>query len=68
MGLSEATQRAVQSLPHEEKEIIVLRFVHGCSFSEIARIIHLPAVSVTRLAYKALQRMREALESWEKVA
>ncbi len=56
---AEAVQRALQSLPAEFREVVVLRELEQCSYKEIADIVHVPMGTVM----SRLSRARKALHT-----
>jgi len=68
-SLSPAMQRissgsvrdALDRLPAEFREVVILREVHGYSYSEIGAIVSVPVGTVMSRLARARQRLREAL-------
>jgi RNA polymerase sigma-70 factor (ECF subfamily) len=52
-------QRALETLPPKQREVIVLRELEGCSYKEIAAITEIPIGTVM----SALSRARTQLQS-----
>jgi RNA polymerase sigma-70 factor, ECF subfamily len=55
--------RAVETLPPEQREIVVLRIYGGLRFQQIANVIDLPLATVTTRYRRALERLKVRLES-----
>ena len=65
MQLDERTQfvrRALQALPPEMRQVIVMKEYEEMTFVEIAEILHLPISTVKSRLYTGLQQMRLRLE------
>lgn len=54
-------QQALLSLPHEFREVIVLRHFGDLSYDEIAATLELPAKTVKSRIYSARQRLKQLL-------
>jgi RNA polymerase sigma-70 factor, ECF subfamily len=55
----ERVKRALETLPHRFREVLVLREIEGCSYKEIAAIASIPVGTVM----SSLSRARRQLES-----
>ena len=55
----------LRELSEREREVIGLKFVVGLSNREIARILQLPEGTISSLLYRALRRLRSALNEEE---
>lgn len=53
---------AIQSLPAEYQDLLVLRFVEELPHTEIARILNKSAMSLRAMQYRALKALGEALQ------
>jgi len=53
---------ALESLSEQEKHVVLLRFVEGKTQSEIAKVIGVSQMQVSRLLSRSLDRMRRLLE------
>lgn len=65
MQLDERTQfvrRALQALPPEMRQVIVMKEYEEMTFVEIAEILHLPISTVKSRLYTGLQQLRLRLE------
>ncbi|MGH8962840.1 MAG: SigB/SigF/SigG family RNA polymerase sigma factor [Jatrophihabitantaceae bacterium] len=65
-GLEQAELRAdlrpaIATLPRQQREILVLRFVHGQSQTQIAAALGVSQMQVSRLLARALRQLRETL-------
>lgn len=58
--------RAMQTLPGEQRAILVLRDVRGFEYREIAEALHLPVGTVKSRLFRARQALREAVEALER--
>jgi RNA polymerase sigma-B factor len=61
VDLREALRPAFEQLPETEREILVLRFFGGRTQAEIARLIGVSQMQVSRLITRALAHLRESL-------
>jgi RNA polymerase sigma-70 factor (ECF subfamily) len=53
---------AVEGLPDEQKEVVVLRVYGGLTFAQIAGVIEAPLATVATRYRRALQRLKRRLE------
>ena len=60
--LGEKLNEAVQSLPFEQRQILVMRHFAGLSFKEIAGVVGCPLNTALGRMYYALNNMRKKLE------
>jgi len=60
--LSRAVAAAVESLPQEQREVIVLKEYQGLTFLEIAQALDLPISTVKTRLYRGLSQLRQRLE------
>jgi RNA polymerase sigma-70 factor (ECF subfamily) len=56
-----ALHEAVEMLPPEEQEIVLLRFYHGCTHPEAAEVLGVDERTVRRRLEKALARLHDLL-------
>jgi RNA polymerase sigma-B factor len=63
-----ALNRALQTLPRRERQIIFMRFVEGRTQAEIGRIVGVSQVHVSRLLRSALETLRCQLTSFAESA
>jgi RNA polymerase sigma-B factor len=62
----ESLRRALQELDEREREIITARFFGEASQSQVAQRLGISQMHVSRLERRALQRLREVMDSWQK--
>jgi RNA polymerase sigma-70 factor (ECF subfamily) len=60
--LSRTVAAAVQALPEEQREVIVLKEYQGLTFLEIAATLGLPPSTVKTRLYRGLELLRQQLE------
>jgi RNA polymerase sigma-70 factor (ECF subfamily) len=53
---------AVEGLPDEQKEVVVLRVYGGLTFAQIAEVIEAPLATVATRYRRALERLKRRLE------
>lgn len=58
---SEIIKQAIDALPQDQKEVMVLRLYQGCSYSEIADIIGEPLSIVKNRLYRAREKVKADL-------
>lgn len=61
-------EKAIQSLPPEEKLAIVLRHIKGLKYEEIAKLMHLPLGTVKTHIYRGRKSIKDTLVAqgiWE---
>jgi|DewCreStandDraft_1066081.scaffolds.fasta_scaffold01493_3 RNA polymerase sigma-70 factor (ECF subfamily) len=63
-ALGEAIRRAIESLPEVYREVIVLRFLEGFSYSQIAAILGCPAGTVMSRISRARAELRKRLSPY----
>ena len=57
-----ALRSAVDKLPERERQVIALRFYHGMTQQNCARVLHVSQVQVSRLERRAIDALRDLLE------
>jgi len=57
-----AVQRAVESLPEGEREVLLLSEYNGFKYAEISEILGIPVGTVKSRMFSAVQRLKEALK------
>ena len=57
-----ALRSAIDALPDQEKQTILLRFFKGLTQAQTARILKVSQVQISRLERRALDRLREAFD------
>jgi RNA polymerase sigma-70 factor, ECF subfamily len=60
--LSRAVAAAVESLPPEQREVVVLKEYQGLTFLEIAQALDVPISTVKTRLYRGLSLLRQRLE------
>ena len=60
--LSRAVATAIESLPPEQREVIVLKEYQGLTFLEIAQALDVPISTVKTRLYRGLGQLRQRLE------
>jgi RNA polymerase sigma-70 factor (ECF subfamily) len=61
----EEVRSAIESLPLQYREVVVLRDLEGFSYQEIASILNCPAGTVMSRLGRARQRLRLLLSRWQ---
>jgi len=61
----EALERAIEQLPSESRELIVLRFMEDMSYADISRTTGLNEASLRGRVFRSLKLLREALSQPE---
>ena len=61
--LEERLEAAIAGLPHEQRQLLLLRHPGGRSYEEIAEITKLPMGTVKNRIFRARQRLKEQLGS-----
>ena len=56
-----ALRSAVEKLPERERQVIALRFFHGMTQQNCARVLHVSQVQISRLKRKAIEELRDML-------
>ena len=59
---SVALRSAIAQLPEKEQKVLYLRFFHGMTQNDSARILRISQVQVSRLERKALEKLRTLME------
>ena len=52
---------AIDCLPEQERQVIFLRFFHGLTQTDCARILHVSQVQISRLERRALEELRRIM-------
>ena len=60
-ALQEATVRALAELPVDQREVIVLKIWHGCTFEEIGGLLDIPPNTVAGRYRYGLQKLKSKL-------
>jgi RNA polymerase sigma-70 factor (ECF subfamily) len=61
--LARAVRRAIQALPEEQREVLILKEYEGLTFLEIAQALDAPVSTVKTRLYRGLGQLRLRLES-----
>jgi RNA polymerase sigma-70 factor (ECF subfamily) len=61
LSIKESVENALHTLPHDQKETILLSKYHGLSFMEIGQILNISAEAAKQKAYRGMQKLREQL-------
>jgi len=61
----EVLREAIAKLPPEEQEILLLRFVENKTQTEIATLVGVSQMQVSRLVARSLKKLRVTLEAPE---
>ena len=56
-------QQALTTLTDEQREVVILKFINGCSNAEIAQVMGKTEDCIKALQYRALSALRRALNS-----
>ena len=56
---SEELVEAVAGLPEHERQVVVLRYLHGYAVAEIAQALGRPVGTVTKQLSRAVQRLKQ---------
>ncbi len=62
--LRAAIERAARALPDDQCAVLVLTEVQGLSHAEVAEVLGVPEATVKTRAYRAREKMKEALRAW----
>ena len=57
-----ALRSAIDMLPEREKQVVALRFFHGMTQQNCARVLHVSQVQVSRLERRAIEGLRDLLK------
>ena len=57
-----ALRAAVETLPSRERQVIALRFYHGMTQQNCAKVMHVSQVQISRLERRAVELLREKLK------
>jgi RNA polymerase sigma-70 factor (ECF subfamily) len=60
--LAEAVRRAIQALPEEQREVVILKEYQELTFLEIAQALDVPVSTVKTRLYRGLVQLRQQLE------
>ena len=57
-----ALRAAIEKLPGKERQVVALRYYHGMTQQNCARVMHVSQVQISRLERRAVDALREMLE------
>jgi len=57
-----ALRAAIEKLPQRERQVIALRFYHGMTQQNCARVMHVSQVQISRLERRAVELLRESMK------
>ena len=57
-----ALRAAIEKLPEREKQVIALRYYHGMTQQDSARVLHVSQVQISRLERRAVDMLRKMME------
>ena len=57
-----ALRQAVEGLPERERQVVALRYYHGMTQQNCARVMHVSQVQISRLERRAVELLREKLK------
>ena len=57
-------QSAIESLPPQQREVVILRDVHGCSADEVCSVLQLSAANQRVLLHRGRARVRHMLAQY----
>jgi RNA polymerase sigma-70 factor (ECF subfamily) len=58
-----ALRKALEQLPAEFREVLVLRELEGMSYKELAKVMEIPIGTVMSRLARARKRLQEAVEA-----
>ena len=64
LELREILERALEEIPKEQKEVVIMKEFQGLKFIEIADILKLPVNTVKSRMYYGLTALRKILNEW----
>lgn len=56
-----ALRSAIDRLPERERQVIALRYFHGMTQQNCAKVLHVSQVQISRMERRAVERMRELM-------
>lgn len=57
-----ALRAAIEQLPDRERQVVALRYYHGMTQQNCAKVMHVSQVQISRLERRAVELLREKLE------
>ena len=61
--LEHALQNAINSLPNVHKSVIILKYLEGMSYENIAKVLDCPVGTIRSRLYNAKERLKEKLSN-----
>jgi len=61
-SLAQVVARAMETLPREQREVVILKEYQGLTFPEIAEVLDVPVSTVKTRLYRGLDQLRHRLE------
>lgn len=58
-----ALRALIEELPEREKQVIALRYYHGMTQQNCAKVLHVSQVQISRLEKRAVERLRDRFQS-----
>ena len=52
----------IEELPERERKVIALRYYHGLTQQNCAKVLHVSQVQISRLEKRAVERLRERFD------
>jgi len=62
---AEVVRKALEMLPPEQKEVLILKIYQGLKFSEIAEVVGAPLNTVKSRLYYGLSSMKKIFKKWD---
>lgn len=57
-----ALRSAMEKLPEREQQVLALRYFHGMTQQNCAKVLHVSQVQISRLERRAVDALRQLLE------
>ena len=61
MENAELLKKALEQLPMEQKEVVILRYYHDFSTNDVARVQHVPPATVKTRLHRGLKKLKKVL-------
>lgn len=56
-----ALRAAIEKLPERERQVVALRYYHGLTQQNCAKVLHVSQVQISRLERRAVDELRKML-------
>ena len=56
-----ALRAAIEQLPERERQVVALRYYHGMTQQNCAKVMHVSQVQISRLERRAVEQLRQLL-------